>query len=818
MSASDQPAVLLVDDRPENLLALEAVLHGLDCRLVTAGSGREALKVLLGGDDFAVILLDVQMPDLDGFETAEYIKQRERTAAIPIIFVTAISKDQDNVFRGYESGAVDYLFKPFEPTVLRSKVSIFLELHRATRQLRDSSESLQATFDRAPIGMARLDHEGLVLDANRALAQTLDIDAPDLRGRTLDDLTHPDDRGLDAAQRRELLEGAVDRYDVQKRLIGANGAGIPVLMSISLARAPGDGQAGLLVLQVQDLRERRRAERERHKLIREQAARAEAEAAQQRLEAVQQITDATLAHVALDELLPELLDRIADVLHVDSVAVVLGENDASGEVVVHAAGGAGAQAVKSRRPSTKQGLAERVDRMGDALIIEDVSRSTDVEVHLLGEAIVSVLAVPLIVEGRPLGALEVGTILPREFTDHDARLLRLAADRAALVIERTRLHEQEHLIASELQASLLPDLLPDVPGLDMAARYLPGGAGARVGGDWYDAIALPGARLAIVMGDVAGHGIAAASIMGQLRSATRAYVLDGAAPGEALERLNRFLLTVDADTMATVAICLVEPATGTVCYANAGHCLPFLRTQKGKPAFLAGGGGVPLGALDAPVYEEASTTLGGGDTLVLYTDGLIEERGTAYDEGLRRLEESTTKSGADLERLCDRILRGTVGDGIRDDDVTLLVLRVLERLEDHVHLEVIGAPDALSSSRALLRRWLRETTQDGGVVADVTMAVNEAVQNAIEHAHGLARTKIDVELDRRDGEIMVAVRDRGRWLSEGRDSAERGRGLDLMRALMDEVEIDQRPSGSVVVLRHRLRATPFRRTRRAPAA
>ena len=120
--APTSPRVLLVDDRPENLLALEAVLAPLPCRLVSATSGEEALRRLLH-DEFALILLDVQMPDLDGFETAEHIKRREDARDIPIIFLTAITKERHHVFRGYETGAVDYLFKPYDPQVLRAKVA-----------------------------------------------------------------------------------------------------------------------------------------------------------------------------------------------------------------------------------------------------------------------------------------------------------------------------------------------------------------------------------------------------------------------------------------------------------------------------------------------------------------------------------------------------------------------------------------------------------------------------------------------------------------------------------------------------------------------
>jgi CheY-like chemotaxis protein len=138
--------ILLVDDRPENLLALEAILSSLDQTLVRATSGEEALKALLA-DDYAVILLDVQMPGMDGFETASHIKRRERTRDIPIIFLTAINREPQHAFRGYSAGAVDYLAKPFDPWVLRAKVSVFVELYLKNRQLREQAEMLRSQLD-----------------------------------------------------------------------------------------------------------------------------------------------------------------------------------------------------------------------------------------------------------------------------------------------------------------------------------------------------------------------------------------------------------------------------------------------------------------------------------------------------------------------------------------------------------------------------------------------------------------------------------------------------------------------------------------------
>ena len=166
MQSDGQPArILMVDDRPENLLALEAILHGLGHELVKAGSGEEALKRLLV-EDFALILLDVQMPGMDGFETAAHIKQRERTRDVPILFLTAIDGEAHQAFRGYTAGAVDYLSKPFDPWVLRAKVSVFVELHERRRELVERTQSLQRQLARYESGPV----EGLLTRAIDAVA------------------------------------------------------------------------------------------------------------------------------------------------------------------------------------------------------------------------------------------------------------------------------------------------------------------------------------------------------------------------------------------------------------------------------------------------------------------------------------------------------------------------------------------------------------------------------------------------------------------------------------------------------------------------
>jgi PAS domain S-box-containing protein len=788
-----RPKVLLVDDRADNLVAMQAVLAPLDCEVATASSGEEALKALLL-DDFAAILLDVQMPGLDGFETARLIKARERTRLIPIIFVTAISTEPPNIHRGYAAGAVDYLFKPYDPEVLRAKVGVFLALHETARALADSERLWHSIFEDAPIGMARLDTCGRIADANRAFGTLLGRAADDLTGLDFDRLVGDDVRGDDGERREALAAGALGGYAAELVLIGAGEERIPCACSFSAVER--EGADPVLLVQVNDLRDRHRAEAERAALVRAKAKRAQAEQLTQRLAAVQRITDAALGSLAFDELISELLVRMSEVLGVDRAAIMLiGEE---GTASVHQMAD-GVPNASHARPWVvpESGFAAEVLNAGGPVTSEGRTRG-----HPLGDAVTSLLGVPLQVDGRAIGALHVGSLFPRRFSLDDATILALAAERAALAIQRMRLFEREHLIARDLQRSLLPEALPVLPGLRTAARYLPGGAGTEVGGDWYDAVALPSGRLLVVVGDVAGRGIPAASTMGQLRSAVRSYALLESDPAALLERLNHFQFSMAWDDMATVQLAVIDPSAATLEYASAGHPPPLVVAPGGSgrhAAYLDGGRGAPLGALERAQYTTATAELEPGSTLLFYTDGLIEQRGEHPDEGLGRLRDAAVDGPEDLGALCNHVVDTVLPSYDTDDDVTLLVLRTLPEREPRVELEVVGDEPSLRAFRGTLRRWLAAGGAERDVVHDVTMAANEALQNAIEHGHALTRRAVDVVLDRTDGAVMVTVTDHGRW-REPRATT-RGRGLPLMRALMDSVEVQPGAQGTTVTLR-----------------
>lgn len=250
--------ILAVDDRAENLHMLRKTLEPLDAEIVDASTGQEALKLLLK-DDFALILLDVKMPGLDGFATAECIKQLERTRYIPIIFITAEKTDASHVFRGYQTGAVDYLVKPINPDVLLSKASVFVELHEKDRALRESEARFRSAFDNAPIGIALAAPDGTEMVANDALSTLVGRSRDELAQLSVTDIIHPDDRSGVAESMDRVVSGANDERLFETRCLHADGRAIDVGLAVSII-SRSLGRPGRLIVQIQDLSELRRAE------------------------------------------------------------------------------------------------------------------------------------------------------------------------------------------------------------------------------------------------------------------------------------------------------------------------------------------------------------------------------------------------------------------------------------------------------------------------------------------------------------------------------------------------------------------------------
>lgn len=419
------------------------------------------------------------------------------------------------------------------------------------------------------------------------------------------------------------------------------------------------------------------------------------------------------------------------------------------------------------------------------------------------EPLANAVIVPLPGHDRVVGAMTL--VMQRSSGRHlhqdDLDLAEMLARRVAAAAENAEEFAAQQAAAEMLQHSLLPDRLPLVPGMDMTARYLPGGAGVDIGGDWYDVIALPDGTVGLAMGDVVGKGIRAASLMGQLRNGLRAYARDGRQPAAALEQLNELLTDVDSpDHMATLVFGVFDPCTGELTLANAGHLPPLLCRPDGTAEFLQCGPGLPLGALPESGYRNTTFTIAPGSTLLLYTDGLVESRQLPLDDGLERLRSSMVGQ-ADCSEVCDVVLDGLALGGTNRDDTALLAVRYLA-LGNELQLSLPARPATLKPLRNVLRRWLREGGASEEEISDILVAAGEACANVVRHAPAGDPAILEVN-GRRGGDISITVRNQGRWRNGSRPG-DSGRGLAIIEELMDEVNVTRGPPETAVTMRYAL--------------
>ncbi|HEX2355384.1 MAG TPA: GAF domain-containing SpoIIE family protein phosphatase [Micromonosporaceae bacterium] len=389
----------------------------------------------------------------------------------------------------------------------------------------------------------------------------------------------------------------------------------------------------------------------------------------ERLRRIEAVTDAALTGLDVEDLLDELLDRTRDLLKADT-AVILLLDPHSRQLVATAAKGLEEEVRQGFRMSIGRGFAGRIAVDARPLIIENVTPADVVNPILLEKGIRSLLGVPLRVAGEVIGVLHIGTMTPRRFDAADVHLLQLVADRVSMAV-RARSNRIDRTAALALQHSLLPSRLPDVPGVDMAARYVPG-HDAGVGGDWYDVFTLPSGWLGVVIGDVSGHGLRSAVIMGRLRSALRAYALICDDPAEALTHLDWKIHHFEAGNLASIVYAMIAPDRSTIHISVAGHPRPILAAP-GQPASM------PMMAVDPPLgigrpnraRRRTSIEFPPEAVLVCYTDGLVERRTELIDVGLERLCAAVHPGPADS--VCATIM-ATVGPDRATDDIALLAV------------------------------------------------------------------------------------------------------------------------------------------------
>jgi anti-sigma regulatory factor (Ser/Thr protein kinase) len=366
---------------------------------------------------------------------------------------------------------------------------------------------------------------------------------------------------------------------------------------------------------------------------------------------------------------------------------------------------------------------------------------------------------------------------------------------------RRAAEEVEHVaaVAETLQRSLLPERLPELPGLAISARYVAGSTDAQVGGDWYDVIALRDGQAGIAIGDVVGHGLDAAARMARLQNALRAYALEGLRPSLVLERMNGFAREVSGGPMATLLYGVVDPEEGKLRLATAGHPPVLVIAPDGDAYFAEGPAGSPLGVVPFPSYEEATIPIEPGSTVLLYTDGLVERPEASLDEGLEWLRAFAAGIPSHPDELCGALLRARFADVAPRDDVALLAVRFEPVQIDRIEMTLRAEPESLAQMRRALGRWLRAAGAADAETYEVLVATGEACANAIAHAYPPGEASYVVEGRRHDGAVEIRVRDFGSWRAPR--SGSQGRGIGLIEQLMDEVEIDRGPAGTIVRMR-----------------
>jgi PAS domain S-box-containing protein len=749
--------VLIADDNADMRDYLARLLRD-DYALTAVRDGVEAFAAACA-EPPDLIISDVMMPRMDGLSLLAELRRDPRTAAVPVLLLSARA-GQEAAVDGLGAGADDYLVKPFSARELVARVRATIQLARLRTQ---HSRWRAAMIDSLQEGFFVCDAAGRVVEINAACADLLGYGPeglpyappfPWLPGRDTDPIAY---RQVAAALGRAGAEPA-GSFVVPLR----HRAGHRVWAAIAYNELHDDEGRRRLVGTIRDVTA------ERYAVQRESAL----ASMNQRLAGVSGVPD----------VLRTALDLLRELWQADRVLAVTWTPD-------------GEPGLTSTDPGDRRwrDLATPLrETLGQVRALPalhatpaDGGAGTTLD-HPGGRLTLWVDPAP----DRPLGT-------------EDRTLLALLAGTLAHALRRAHRDDRQRAVALALQRSILgPAQLPD----GFAVRYEPANPPLEVGGDWYDVVALAGDRIGIVVGDCVGRGLAAAAVMGQLRSACRALLLEANSPAHTLTALDRFADRLPGALCTTVFCGVLDPAAGTLTYSSAGHPPATLVHRDGTAEFLDAGASVPLAVRVPASRPEATAVVPIGSLLMLYTDGLVERRRESLDDGIDRA--TTVAHGArdaDLADLAATLMgRLRPADGYEDDVALLLYRRSVPPLA----LDFPAHPDSLASTRHWLRGWLATAVPDEDLAQDVLVAVGEACANAVEHAYpgGTgAGTNAHLAAELTGTRLVVTVTDRGRWKQPPPDNhVLRGRGVPMMEALADAVTLRHDAAGTTVTLEWRI--------------
>lgn len=756
--APQVPATVLVaDDNADMREYLTRLLVRAGYEVRAVNDGLAALETARTRPPDLVVS-DVMMPRMDGLSLVTALRADPRTMAVPVLLLSARA-GQEASGEGLRAGADDYLVKPFAAADLLARVRANVDLSRLRgrhARWRDALiDSLQEAF-------FVCDDDGTVVEVNAAFT--------DILGHGPEGLPYPvphpwwPDERTDPEAHRQFAAAFEARSGRDQRshtvpVTHRDGRRLWVSALMNPARDPDSGRT-VTVGTFRDVTAD-------HHARRREAALAELSVRLSRATSASEALSGALEHL-------ETLWRSEQVL-----AAVFGRHETPWVTTVteHIAW----DDLPARRRSTLTALKDHSALTPVAL--EDGSTAVTVE-HPDGPMVLWLRLSP-----------------HTHFTEQDELLLSLLAGHLTQGLSRARQIDQQRETALALQRAILgPSHLPG----GFAVRYEPAARPLEVGGDWYDTFPLPDKRIGIVVGDCVGRGLSAAAVMGQLRSACRALMLQETGPARALMALDHFAAGVPGALCTTVFCGVLDPATGHLVYSSAGHPPAILALPDGTTHLLEGGRSIPLAVKLGVRRTEAECHLPPRSTLLTYTDGLVERRRSSLTEGIDKAASAVLEGRASgLEDLAGQVMAALAPEGGYDDDVALLLYRHPAPLD----MTFPAEPGELGDTRHTLRTWLRQCGLSTKRAQSVLLAVGEACTNAIEHAYrDTKREDVRVRVETAGGAgLLVTVADTGTWKTPVADpTTKRGRGTSIMKTMMDEVTILPDPSGTTVTMHVRI--------------
>jgi PAS domain S-box-containing protein len=748
--------VLVADDNADMREYLTRLLSGAGYGVHTVADGADALQAIRA-QAFDLVISDVMMPRLDGLALVAALRTDPHTAAVPVLLLSARAGQEASI-EGLQVGADDYLVKPFAAAELLARVRANVELARLrnnhARWRTALVDSLQEAFFVS-------DENGAIMEINTAFTDILGYGPEGLPYTPI----HPwwPDAAADPEGHRQVEEAF-------SGLLGRNQGSctVPVthrdghLLWVSVMFNPAqDPNTGRTVV-------------------------------------VGTFRDVTAEHYAIQR---------------DTALAALSMRLSQASSLSEALAGA-LQELRNLWRADRVVAAVFTDRDKPSLTSTDPERSWDELDEERRVALTALRARPAL---SPAGHGTSGTGVTlehpdglmvlwlelggrRQFTDQDELLLSLLAGHLAQALSRAHQIDQQREAALALQRAILgPSRLPD----GFVVRYEPAARPLEIGGDWYDTVTLPDGRIGIVVGDCVGRGLNAAAVMGQLRSACRALLLQQTSPARTLMALDYFAADVPGALCTTVFCGILDPRTGRLTYSSAGHPPAILTRADGATRLLDQADSIPLAVRPGIQRPEAEFTVPPRATLLMYTDGLVERRRRSLTVGIDEAGE-VVQNGRDaaLDDLASLLMDRLAPAGGYDDDVALLLYRHPAPLE----LSFPAESAQLAPVRKTLRTWLSKCGLPPHEVQSVLVAAGEACANAVEHGkHDDGFHSVWLRVEALADDLYLTVKDTGRWQTPRHDGdANRGRGVALMRAMMRHVSITPGPVGTTVDMHMRI--------------